>query len=401
MRVLQVFNRYLERGGEEVSVERISNVLSQRHEVFHCYFDSRTWKQESGAVASAKQLTRMFHNPDAALRLRRHIEACRPDLVLVHNLFPVGSLTVLRVVAGLNVPVAHMVHNFRPYSVNGYLWAAGRLLPQGLKKNFLPEILVGAWQSSRLKTAAFAMVLWAAHALRVYGKIDGWLAISQFMREAFIKAGQPAEKVFLLRHSWDPGPEPDSRPDDPPYFLFLGRLIESKGVSTLLEAWKIASAHIPTARLVIGGDGPLALEVTAAAAGLPRCEYLGQVEGEKKTALLDRCLAMVIPSVWWEPLGLVVYEAYDHAKPVLAARAGGLAETVSPGETGWLHEPGNAQELAAQMVEAVGNPMEAARRGGEGRRWLLENTRTADWLDAFDEIAGKLVARKTRSSEAH
>ncbi|HEY8962050.1 MAG TPA: glycosyltransferase, partial [Luteolibacter sp.] len=208
MRVLQVFNRYLERGGEEVSVERISNVLSQRHEVFHCYFDSRTWRQESGLLANATQLVKMFHNPGAAVRLRRHIEACRPDLVLLHNVFPVGSLTVLQVAAQLNIPVAHVVHNFRPFSVNGYLWAGGRLLPRGLKKNFLPEILAGAWQGSRLKTAALAMVLWTAHLLRIYKKIDGWLAISQFMREAFVKAGIAPEKVFLLRHSWDPGPEP-------------------------------------------------------------------------------------------------------------------------------------------------------------------------------------------------
>ncbi|HEY8960813.1 MAG TPA: glycosyltransferase, partial [Luteolibacter sp.] len=169
-----------------------------------------------------------------------------------------------------------------------------------------------------------------------------------------------------------------------------------------LKAWKIVAAHMPAARLVIGGDGPMAAEVIAATEQLPRCEYLGQVDGGRKKELLDRCLAMVIPSVWWEPLGLVVYEAYDHGKPVLAARAGGLAETVLPGETGWLHAPGNVQELAAQMIEAAENPDETRRRGMGGRRWLLENTRTTEWLDEFGRIAEQLVrAKKTRNRTFH
>ncbi len=47
---------------------------------------------------------------------------------------------------------------------------------------------------------------------------------------------------------------------------------------------------------------------------------------------------MLAPSVWWEPLGLVTYEAYDYGKPMLAARSGGLSETVVAGLTGFLHE---------------------------------------------------------------
>jgi glycosyltransferase involved in cell wall biosynthesis len=395
VRILQVFNRYLERGGEEMSVERISNVLSSRHEVFHCYFDSAMWAGEKSALDALKQVALMFHNPDSVARFRRHVEATRPDLLLFHNVFPVGSAGVLRAALGMDLPVFQLVHNFRPFSVNGYLWAGERLLPQGLKKNFLPEVLAGSWQGSRLKTGVYAAVLMSMHLSGMFQRIDGWLAISKFVRDTFVGAGIDAAKVHVLRHSWDPRPEPPERAvaEGPPTLVFLGRLTESKGVTTLLEAWKLAAGRVPDARLCIGGLGPMEDAVRREAAALPRCECLGFVGGREKDELLARCTAMVVPSVWWEALGLVAYEAYDFGKPVLAAEGGGLAETVVRDQTGWLHRPGDAAQLAEQMVEVLQDPAEVRRRGREGRRWLVEHTRREDWLDEFDRIAGEAVFR--------
>jgi glycosyltransferase involved in cell wall biosynthesis len=391
MRILQVFNRYLERGGEEMSIERMSLVLGARHEVSHCFFDSSAWAGDRTPWAPLKQAAMMFHNPSSVARFRDQVAEFRPDLLILHNLFPVGSAGVLRAALKMEIPVFQMVHNFRPFSVNGYLWAGDRLLPQGLKKNFLPEVLAGSWQGSRVKTAVYAAVLYSMHASGLFKKIDGWLAISRFMRDTFVQAGLDSAKVHVLKHSWDPRPElPDgSSVEGPPTLVFLGRLTEAKGVVTLLEAWRLAANRVPDARLCIGGLGPMEDFVRREAAALPRCDYLGFVGGRDKDELLARCTAMVVPSVWWEALGLVAYEAYDFGKPVLAADGGGLAETVVPDQTGWLHRPCDAGQLAEQMVEVLTNPSEAMRRGGEGRRWLVENTRREDWLDEFDRIAGR------------
>jgi glycosyltransferase involved in cell wall biosynthesis len=401
MRILQVFNRYLERGGEEVSVERISDVLGTRHHVFHCYFDSAMWSGRSSMVESLEQGARMIYNPDSIRRFRDHVRASRADLVLFHNVFPVGSAGLFWAAIRMNLPLFQLVHNFRPFSVNGYLWAGDRMLPQGLKKNFLPEVLAGSWQNSRVKTAVYAAILRSMHAVGTFEKVDAWLAISKFMRDTFVEAGLAPEKVHVLMHSWDlrPGPPPSDEDvgGGAPTLVFLGRLTEAKGLSTLLEAWKLAAERVPGARLRIGGSGPLEEQVRREAAALPRCEYLGFVGGDEKDALLSGCTAVVVPSVWWEALGLVAYEAYDYYKPVLAADGGGLSETVVRNETGWLHQPGNARELAEQMVEVLSQPAEARRRGLEGRRWLEANTRREDWLDAFDRIASEAVERKRRS----
>ena len=130
------------------------------------------------------------------------------------------------------------------------------------------------------------------------------------------------------------------------------------------------------------------------AAQNPRVEFRGLVGGSEKHGLLAGCRAMIAPSLWWEPLGLVTYEAYDHGKPMLAARSGGLTETVVHGETGLLHEPGNAAELARQVIELDASPQRRIEMGRAGRGWLLENTNERDWLEKFTSVVAHAVARR-------
>ncbi len=103
---------------------------------------------------------------------------------------------------------------------------------------------------------------------------------------------------------------------------------------------------------------------------------------------------MVVPSVWWEPLGLVVYEAYEKSRPVLAANSGGLAETVNDGITGWLHEPGDTAKLARQILEAFGNQEETRQRGANGNRWLKDHNYSELWIHKMEEILENCIAEK-------
>jgi len=123
---------------------------------------------------------------------------------------------------------------------------------------------------------------------------------------------------------------------------------------------------------------------------------LGKVGGETKIDQLLRCRAVIIPSVWWEPLGLVTYEAYDYAKPVLAARSGGLTETVLQDRTGLLHPPGDASALLQDVLnlEAM-SPTHRAALGSSGRHWLRQETEPSVWLRRFDEILQHTLAKGT------
>jgi glycosyltransferase involved in cell wall biosynthesis len=396
LRILEIHNRYLQRGGEDLAADYVAQVLSHDNAIERCHFESQEWKRH-GAPRVWQQPFLMWRNPRALERIRKAHEAFGPDLWLVHNVYPVASAGVYGLAQQLGIPVVYFGHNFRPFSVNGYCWAGQRLAPEGLRGNYWPEILAGSWQNSRIKTAIFATVLRKLRSSGWLGSIKAWVAISDFMRDRFIEAGVPAERVFTLRHSWDFLNEQPSAFEDDGSFLYLGRLSTEKGIPVLLGAWRKfrASADFPDRpRLVIAGEGPLQSMVEQAAAKDPTIHFEGYVSGERKVELLRSCRAVVVPSVWWEALGLVVYEAYDFSKPVLAARSGGLTETVTDHQTGLLHEPGNADELARHLSEITDDPAQAQAWGRAGRAWLEKNTSTRDWLARFNTIADFAVRRR-------
>src|SRR5262249_48374765 len=155
---------------------------------------------------------------------------------LFHNIYPVGSPALYRVARQRRLPVIQYLHNFRPFSVGGALYAKGQLLPEALRGNYAREIRLGAWQDSVVRTALFALMLKMLHRSGWLDSVAAWVAISEFMRDRLIEAGVSPDKIFALRHSWDALPEAPP-PQDDGYYLFLGRLVEVKGIETLLHAW--------------------------------------------------------------------------------------------------------------------------------------------------------------------
>ncbi len=386
IRLLEIFNRYIESGGEEAAVNQIFNQLSPHMDICRCTFNSSDWRERNAPPAWSQAL-RMIYNPNSLRSLRGKHADYKPAAWLVHNVFPVGSAAIYREALRSRTPIINYIHNFRPFSVNGYLWDGEKIAAGGLRRNFWREVRCGAWQGSFIKTAWFALVLTVMHRLRWFRSVKAWVAISEFMREKFIEAGVPACDIFTIRHAWHPMPEAP-QPLDRGHWLFLGRLVPAKGIAVLFEAWKIVRAKLGerAPKLVIAGAGPMESAVRAFAANEPLVEFRGLVSGAAKQELIAGCRAMIAPSVWWEPLGLVTYEAYDSAKPMLAARSGGLTETVIHGESGFLHEPGNAVELARQVIELDGAPERRASMGHAGRAWLISNTNEQDWLRKFARV---------------
>jgi glycosyltransferase involved in cell wall biosynthesis len=393
MKILNIFNNYLEPGGEAVAVKGICDSLSRVVDLRSCEFSSADWTGPD-APAVWKQALWMIHNPKSIKRIKQFQSSFQPNAWLVHNIFPVGSAAIYPEAKRLGVPIIQYIHNFRPFSVNGYLWACNRVALGGLCKNYWEEIRCAAWQNSRIKTAWLAFVLLLGHQRGWWRSVGAWIAISDFMREKFISAGVPAEKIFTLRHFWRP--KPDSSPSNGKYYLFLGRLTEAKGINVLLDAWEILERRdgVSTPDLLIGGDGPLKTAVASRAGQMRHVKYAGQLAEEDKNRALNEARAVIVPSVCWEALGLAAYEAYDHSRSVLAARSGGLSEIVVEDETGLLHEPGNAQQLADQVKELETDRSRIQEMGRAGRRWLEQNAGEAEWQRGFRAIAERAINKR-------
>lgn len=390
VRILQVFNQYYDQGGEEVWVDKMTRLNNDQCQIHELRFQSRSWKVK-GAPSLLQQARLTWNNPEARYRLRREVQDLDPDALVLHNLLPVGSFGMYEEIQRLGLPVIHYIHNFRPFSPSGTLWYHGKVRDEALKGNRWKEVMGRAWEGSFLKTGLMAFYLDRLDRRGWLKSITHWIAVSDFMRERFVEAGIHESKITTLRHCWSVDKELDLEPDGD-YYLFLGRLVPEKGVDVIIKAWRHLREMLGEScpHLVIAGTGPMERDLLQQLEGDDRIEAVGFVSGEAKSRYLKRSRAVLAPSLWWEPLGLIVYDAYEHAKPVLASRSGGLTETVRAGEGGLLHEPGDSRTLAEQIagLEKAG-PEKRVEMGLAGRRWLEQHASPEKWHEDFRAILQK------------
>jgi glycogen(starch) synthase len=194
-----------------------------------------------------------------------------------------------------------------------------------------------------------------------------------------------------------PALAPEPLPFDPPRILCLGRLAHEKGMDLALAAFAAIVTRCPRARLVIAGDGPLRwdLQRQAAAYGIDHAvDFIGWVAPDKVPSLINASTIVLIPSRQ-DSLPLVALEAALMARPIVAARVGGLPEVVAHEETGLLVESENSEALAHAVVSLVAYP-ELARLMGDAAR--VRARRMFSWehhVNAYDALYRKLIGENS------
>jgi glycosyltransferase involved in cell wall biosynthesis len=181
------------------------------------------------------------------------------------------------------------------------------------------------------------------------------------------------------------------------YFLFIGRLELRKAVDILLHATSNILDRCPH-HVVIAGKGPKAeeLEQLAQRLGLSsRVHFLGQVQGDAKTYLLQNSLATVVCSRFYEGLPLVVLESYASGRPVIATDVPGMVDVIHHEETGLCVPQENSAALAHAMLQTALNPQRAEQWGSNARKLA----QSYDWSNVARrhlELFAELKARKDK-----
>jgi glycosyltransferase involved in cell wall biosynthesis len=172
--------------------------------------------------------------------------------------------------------------------------------------------------------------------------------------------------------------------------LFVGRLIERKGLPYLLEAIRLVGEK-RCVHLDIVGEGNLKPELMKRAAHLgisDRVSFHGRVDDSSLAELYARCSLFVLPAIVdshgdTEGLGVVLLEAMSYQKPVIATNVGGIPDIIHDGETGLLVEEKNASALAHAIERLLDDPHLGRRLGEQGALFVEERF---DWHRIVDEI---------------
>ncbi len=189
-----------------------------------------------------------------------------------------------------------------------------------------------------------------------------------------------------------PTPLPDA-----PVVAFVGRLVEKKGIDTLLVAWPRVRAAVPEARLRVLGDGPLASLVVGA--GVERIRPDASQRHEQVRALMRSALVVASPSQTAadadaESLLLVNIEAQASGRPVVTTRHGGIPEFVSDGQSALVVAEHDPRALADALIRVLSDRSLALRLGGGGPHVAAEFDAVAT-AARVDDLYDEVVARSS------
>jgi glycosyltransferase involved in cell wall biosynthesis len=390
---MQVHNWYRSAtpSGENRVVEREAAALRKRgHQVVR--FDRHSDEIEQWpALRKAALPGRIVWSQAARRDLRARLRATRPDVVHIHNTFPLLSPSVLRACRDESVPVVITVHNYRLMCAGGSFFRDGAICRDCVTGPALQAVRHGCYKDSRMATAPVALSN-TVHRQAWRALVSGYIFISAAQRDLLDGLELPSERIFV-RHNlipWRPLPETTREHT----VLYAGRLDEAKGIRVLMAAWDqyLRGAGDTSLGLVIAGTGVMQPEVTAWAAAHPSVHLAGHVSDDQAADLMARSRAVLLPSIWAEPFGLVAVEAMANGTPCIAAAHAALPELITDGIDGTLVSPGDPGALAAAIADVQANPGTYETYGKAARGTYQKQFDPEQNLDQLVEIYRYAIA---------
>lgn len=378
-RVLVVHNSYQRRGGEDAAVERdVSALRGAGLAVETLFVHNDEIRSPLDRLRTAMEAA---HAPRGIARVMAAVASFGPEVVHVHNSFPLISPGVHGAIRRAGVATVQTLHNYRLTCANGMLTRDGVPCEDCVSGSPYRAVLHGCYRGSRIGSLAVARTIELHRRRGTWTRdVDRFIALTEFARERFVAAGLPEHRIRVRPNGLaDSGMPEDRRRAGA---LYVGRLTAEKGLEVLA-----AAARISRSGVTVIGEGPLASRL----AGAPGITLLGSRDAAAVRAAMAAAVVLVVPSLWYEGLPSVIAEAFAVGTPVVASRIGALASLVADRDTGLLVAPGDAGELAGALDWMEDNDAESRRMGVRARaafemQWT-ESVTTGALLSIYAEAA--------------
>lgn len=332
-----------------------------------------------GKIGDVKGAMATPWNPFTVIGLRKLLERERPDIMHVHNTFPLLSPAVFHATTEFPVATVLTLHNYRTFCAAGIPERNGIPCTECLdRRSVLPALRHGCYRESRLATLPMAAMIALHRRLGTWHHVDAFIALTEFQRERLSAAGLPRDKMHVKPHFYADPPLPLPWPSRQEKAVYIGRLGEYKGVHVLIEAWRKWGNDAPALEII--GDGPEMERLARMAAGAwpdERIRFAGQLPFAEAQARLARARLLVLPSLCFEGFPMVIREAFALGVPVAGSRLGSIPCIVEDGKTGVLFRPGDADDLLVR-VKALWDQSGSMAGMGHAARAEFERSYTAD-----------------------
>ena len=373
MRILEVIHGYppFYMAGSEVYTYNLARELAKSNDVFvfHRIEDKSLPLYQIADMVSDGVNIRYINNyePENAVfydkylnpriddEFREYVKLVNPDVVHIGHLSHLSTQIPIIAKREFGLPVLFTIHDFWMFCHRGQL-----INPEDWKICSLPNIeqcaRCAAFHYNKPDFPAEQIRQRTEHIRHVIDCVDVFFAPSHTLEQFFIEMGVEREKIFYSKYGFNISAIKNHKKSNRSevIFGFTGRIIHTKGVHLLCEAFSKVSGN---ARLVVWGDvdSEYGKDLMAKYSG-NNIEFKGRYHNDELQQVLDSFDVLVCPSIWLENAPLVIQEAQAAQIPVLVSDRGGMAELVHDGIDGFTFKLGDADDLRLKMQRIVDNP---------------------------------------------
>ena len=366
MRILLINSCHYNRGGSEMVYFNTSHLLKNHgHEVFHfstadCrngkseydeYFISNSDIRELSFAGKIKRSPSYLYNRKAKKNLELLVRDFKPDIAHIHIFYAELSVSILRALKKLNIPVIHTVHDYRLLCpVTNFIDKNGNICELCKDRHFI-HCLNKKCSEGNLGQSAMVMLeayFWK-YFVNPIDYIDHFIFVSNYSKNKHLAFNEDFRTKCSQIYNFTNLSLPDDIVNKGDYFLFFGRLTAEKGVENLLMAFPRVKNH----KLKIAGTGTLKGVVEKASIDNPNIEYVGFKTEKELELLISNSSFIIVPSICYENNPMTIIEAFCSGKPVIGADIGGISELIIHGENGYLFKPNDPESLISMIKKAA------------------------------------------------
>jgi len=364
MKVLLAHDFYQNFGGEDSIALREKDLLEQNRTEVHFYSRDNNEIKDYTFLQKLRFIPRTIYSGFTVSSVEEIIREFNPDVAYTHNIFPLISPSIYRVLDSKAVPSVQNVQDFRWLCPNGLFYIKDRVCERCKGGAYWNAVRYCCFRNSYLLSGLYATAIGVNRAVGLLNKISAVVCATQFSKQKFIEAGIDENRLYIKPNFIDTSNiEPAFGTGN--YIVFLGRLSQEKGLWTLIRAFE----KMRDIQLRVVGTGPLeeSLRTYVKEKNLINIKMEGFKRGSEKTDLLKNALFMVFTSEWYEHFPIVILESFATGKPIVTSRLGNMPFIIENGKSGLHYEAGEEDDLIEKVKTLIDNPAEISKMGRYAR----------------------------------
>lgn len=349
MKILLIHNAYGKYSGEEAVVDAQIALLQAHGHTVYSYFRSSE-ELQSMKLGKVRSFFTGLYNYASIKDIKRKLKEVKPDIVHIHNLYPLISPSVLPVIRKAGVPIVMTVHNYRLLCPNGLFFTHNRVCEACVGKGKEWNCILKNCEKSLPKSIGYAIRNYWARLNKYYiSNIDLFICLTDFQKRKLVKEGFSSDKLIVIPNFFNRKINSSLGPKSKfTYVCFAGRLTYEKGAEIIAET----AFKLPKIKFKIAGQAADNLKIRFS----ENVDFLGHLNQEELKDFYQEASCLILPSIWYEGFPMVIPEAMNYGLPVIASAIGGIPEIIENNRTGLLFRPSDSTGLESAIQQLIDRP---------------------------------------------